>query len=188
MSAIPPRTRLSEAEALLSPGTARGRALAQLDDLFRSGTAPDPLPRDFLKGRPITATTWAPLDAIGRRVAALYMPWLGKSFDPAAGEGFNVLTTAALGPMKVLWPGYRSLRQYGDRVDAFPFTTRVAPGELDPQTDVLKIDYDSDANPTMIIRSILDELVQIDHGTYLGKVLYRIRSRFRRIGFFTLER
>lgn len=187
MGTIPPRTRLIEAEGLLSPTTARGRALAELDDLFRIGTAPIPSPAGFLKGRPITATTWSPLDAIGKRVAAIYMPWLGKSFDPAAGEGFNVLTKAALGPMKALWPRYKPLREYGDRVDAFRFETRVAPGALDP-TDVLKIDYDLDGNPTTIVRNVLDEIVQIDDELYLGKVLYRIKSEFRRIGFFALEK
>jgi hypothetical protein len=188
MTSRPARTRLIEAEGLLSPSTARGRALAELDDLFRTGTAPVPSPAGFLKGRPIAATTLAPLDAIGKRVAAVYMPWLGKSFDPGAAEGFNVLTKAALGPMKALWPRYRPLREYGDRVDAFRFKTRVAPGALDPQTDVLKIDYDIDGNPATIIRNVLDEIVQIDDELYLGKVLYRIKSEFRRIGFFALEK
>jgi hypothetical protein len=188
MGAIPPGTRLSEAEGLLSPAAARGRALAELDDLFRAGTAPVPSPAGLLKGRPITATTWRPLDVIGKRVAAIYMPWLGKSFDPVAGEGFNVLTKAALGPMTILWPGYKPLREYGGRVDAFRFKTRVAPGALDPQTEVLKIDYDLEENPSTIVRNVLDELVEIDDDLYLGKVLYRVKSRFRRIGFFTLEK
>jgi hypothetical protein len=186
MTSRPARTKLSEAEALLSPATAREEGLAELHDLFRTGTASQPA--GFLKGRPITATTWGPLDAIGRRVAAVYMPWLGKSFEPAAGEGFNVLTKAALPPMKVLWPAYRPLREYGDRVDAFRFKTRVAPSALDPQTDVLEIDYDLDGNPARIVRNILDEIVLIDDELYLGKVLYRVKSRFRRIGFFALER
>jgi hypothetical protein len=185
---MPAGARLRDAEGLLSPTAARERALNELDDLFRNGAAPEPPPTGFLKGRAITATMWAPLDAVGKRVAAIYMPWLGKSFDPGAGEGFNVLTRAALGPMKVLWPGYKPLREHGDRVDAFRFKTRVAPGALDPKTDVLKIDYDIEENPATIIQHVLDELVEIDDGLYLGKVLYRVGSRFRRIGFFALER
>ena len=186
MTTVGARVRLRQAESLLEPSATRERALAELDDLFRTGTA-GPSPAGFLKGRPITATTWGPLDVIGKRVAAVYMPWLGKSFDPMTGEGFNVLTKTALVPMKVLWPRYRPLREYGGRVDAFRFKTTVAPGTLDPQTDVLKIDYDFDGNPGRIIRNVLDELVQIDVELYLGKVLYRVRSRFRRIGFFALE-
>jgi hypothetical protein len=63
----------------------------------------------------------------------------------------------------------------------------VAPGELDPGVDVLKIDYDFDANPDFVIRRILDELVEVDAGLYLGKILYRWKGTFRPIGFFSLE-
>jgi hypothetical protein len=52
----------------------------------------------------------------------------------------------------------------------------------------LKIDYDFDANPSFIIRSILDEVVQIDEGLYLVKILFRRGRSHRRIGFFSLER
>jgi hypothetical protein len=53
---------------------------------------------------------------------------------------------------------------------------------------VYKIDYDFDENPSFVIRSILDELVEIEDGLYLGKILYRVAGRFRPIGYFTLER
>jgi hypothetical protein len=74
---------------------------------------------------------------------------------------------------------------FDDRLEAFPFRTCVARGELDSGVNVLKIDYDFEANPTLI-RHILDELVQIAPGRYLGKVLFRSGSRYYRIGFFSL--
>jgi hypothetical protein len=180
------RRRLEEVEELLSPRAAREKVLGDLDDLFRTGAAPDPPPNGFHAGRPITATISRPLDALGKRLAAVYMPWLGKSFDAPANKGINVLTKAALGPMKVLWPGYEPLGEDGDRIEAFPFETRLAPGAVDSQTTVLKIDYDLEENPALMIRRVLDELVEIDDGVYLGKVLFRAGSRFRRIGFFSL--
>src|SRR6266571_1028755 len=64
---------------------------------------------------------------------------------------------------------------------------RVATGELDPGVDVLKIDYDFEANPDLMIRRILGELVQVAPGRYLGKVLLRARGRFHPIGFFSLR-
>ncbi|HEX9236716.1 MAG TPA: hypothetical protein VF972_10610, partial [Actinomycetota bacterium] len=66
--------------------------------------------------------------------------------------------------------------------------TRVAPGAVDPDVEVLKIDYDFEANPGFLIRRILDEVVQVDAGTYLGKILFRIGPRLRPIGFFSLHR
>ena len=76
----------------------------------------------------------------------------------------------------------------GEVVQVFPFRNRIERGAIDPNVKVLKIDYDFEANPSLLIRRILDELVQVDDGLYLGKVLMRWRGSFRRAGFFSLER
>ena len=114
----------------------------------------------MLRGTFITMSVWGPVDSLSRRVAEMWMPWLGKSFDPSIQTGVNVLTKSARGPMKALWPSYVPERELTDRIEAFPFRTRIAPGEVDPDVQVLKIDYDSDPNPNFVIRRILDELVQ----------------------------
>ncbi len=118
----------------------------------------------------------------------LWMPWLGKSFRPAEGSGINVMRRDARLPIVVMWPSIRPGAVDESRLEAFPFRLRRAPGELEPSVDVLKIDYDFDANPRFVIRRILDEVVEVEDGLYLGRVLYRWRGRFHRIGFFTLER
>ena len=178
---------VTEIEQQLRPGEMRRRAIDELDALFRSGTAPDPAPEGFLPGRLVTMSVSRPSDAVVRGIARAYMPWLGKSFDWQTHSGVNILTKTARTPMKALWPKYEPERELAERLEAFPFKTRVAPGELDPDVDVLKIDYDFEANPGFIIRRILDELVQVDDGFYLGKILYRGKS-FHPIGFFTLQR
>jgi hypothetical protein len=188
MIAGDPRSRLKEVQALLSPKDLRTRTISALDELFRGGSAPDPPPDGFLRGRALTGTIWAPLDALGRRLAIVYMPWLGKSFDSSAGRGVNVLERSALAPMRLMWPNYNAWRRDDGRIEAFRFKTRTAPGSIDSGTTVLKIDYDFEENPTMIIRRVLDEVVQIEAGLYLGKVLYRLRSGFHPIGFFSLEK
>ncbi len=162
-------------------------AIGELDELFRSGSAPDPMPDGFLSGRLVTMTVARPADATVRSIAKLYMPWLGKSFDRDKHEGVNVLKANALKPMKLLWPSYEPEAQHGERVEAFRFRTRVAAGAIDESVQVLKIDYDFDANPNFLIRRILDELVQIEENLYLGKILYRTKSKFVPIGFFSLE-
>ena len=49
-------------------------------------------------------------------------------------------------------------------------------------------DYDSDENPSFLIRDILDELVEVVPGANLGKVLLRRGDGDRRlIGYFALE-
>jgi len=172
----------------LSPDDVRRAALTELNDIFRSGRAPDPIPDGMLHGRFLTSSISAPLDAFGRRVARSWMPWLGKTFDATALTGVNVLTPGARGAIRFLWPNYVPVRELADRIEAFPFRTRIAPGELDPDVDVLKIDYDFESNPQFPVRRILDELVELDDGLYLGKVLFRREGRWAAIGFFTLER
>jgi hypothetical protein len=171
----------------MQPGVARKRAIAELDELFRSGRTPDPAPDGFLPGKLVTMSLTRPTDAFVRSFANVYMPWLGKRFDRDADAGRNVLVKSAKAPMKALWPSYEPLSETDDQIEAFPFNTRVAPGAADPNLDVLKIDYDFDANPKLLIRRILDELVQIEERLYLGKILYRRGNLFKPIGFFSLE-
>lgn len=180
--------RLVRIETNLSPAAMRASAISELDELFRSGSAPHPQPEGFLSGRLITMSITRPSDALVRGVASMYMPWLGKAFDPSTQSGVNVLTPSARTPMKVLWPKYAAARELVDRIEAFPFRTRIDAGAVDLGLDVLKIDYDFEANPDFLIRRILDELVQIDDSLYLGKILFRWGSTWKPIGFFSLEK
>ena len=172
----------------LHPGKVRARTLARLDELFRGGSVPDPLPDGFHPGRLLATSTYAPLDAAVRRLADAWMPWQGKTFDRSASTGFNRFTPSVRLPLRAVWPSYRPVFDDGKRIEAFEFRNRVGPGALDPDLQVFKIDYDFPANPSFIIRPVLDELVQIEDGLYLGKVLMRVRGRFRATGFFSLER
>ena len=181
------RSTLSDIQDRLQPKAVRADALAELDSLFRGGTAPHPAPDGFLPGDLVTMSLTRPSDAFVRWVSGHYMPWLGKKFDPNTNEGINILRPAARSQMKLLWKSYVPQVAADGNLEAFPFKTRVAPGALDPNVDVLKIDYDFDANPSFLIRHILDELVQIDEGLYLGKILYRTRNSWHPIGFFSLR-
>jgi hypothetical protein len=179
--------RLAEVRTLLHPGSVRAKAIDALDDLFRSGSAPDPQPDGPLQGELLTLTVARPVDAAVRGIASLYMPWLGKSFDRDAQTGINLLKPSARTPTKVLWPSYQAVREMSDRLEVFPFRTRIDTGAVDPALHVLKIDYDFSENPDFIIRRILDELVQIDEGLYLGKILFRTKKAWHPIGFFSLR-
>ncbi len=170
----------------LRPGSNRTRVLGRLDEIFRAGTVPDPPPEGFLPGRLVAMSVWNPLDTAVEGLGRLWMPWQGKAFSPSSTAGVNRLTTSAKLPLKALFPSYAPEQVTQRDVDAFGFRTRVAPGAIDPDVQVLKIDYDFGDNPGLI-RRILDELVQIGPGSYLGKILFRVRGEFRPIGFFSLR-
>lgn len=178
--------RLAEIRSTLHPKINREHGIAALDELFRSGSAPDPQPDGFKRGELITMSVTHPTDAVVRTIASLYMPWLGKSFDPSTRTGVNILKPSAKTPMSMLWRNYKPEREMADRLEAFPFRTRIDPGAIDPGVQVLKIDYDSEPNPSFLIRRILDELVQIDETLYLGKILFRTKRAWQPIGFFSL--
>ncbi len=171
---------------LLRPRTHRTLVLGRLNEIFRTGTVPDPPPDGFLPGRLVGLSVWNPLDTAVEGLGRLWMPWQGKAFTPSSAAGVNRLTTSAKLPLKALFPSYAPEEITQKDIDAFRFRTRVAPGAIDPDVQVLKIDYDFEANPGLI-RRILDELVQIGPGRYLGKILFRIRGDFRPIGFFALR-
>lgn len=183
--------RAGELDALsdaLRPRVNRATILARLAELFRSGRAPDPRPEGALPGRPLTTTVWGPADRLGLRLVDLWMPWNGKRFVPASESGVNQFDPSVLGPMRILWPGYRPERVAGGVVEAFPFRTRIGPGTVDPGVTVLAVDYDIEGDPVFLIRRILDELVEVAPGSYLGKVLFRVRGSYHPIGYFSLRR
>ncbi len=171
----------------LRPATNRAEVLARFDESFRSGVAPDPRPDGFLPGRLLATSIWSPVDGFIRRTTSLWMPWQGKTLDREAATGVNRFLPNARMPLKAIFPKYTPQYSGADRIEAFPFRTRIAPGELDPGVDVLKIDYDFEANPDFIVRRVLDEVVQVAPGRYLGKVLFRARGDYHPIGFFSLR-
>jgi hypothetical protein len=150
------------------------------------GVPPSPPLDGETRGIMVTPTVPRPLDLGLRGLAALWLPWRGKRFDAAAERGDNLLSASARWPARVLWPSYQP-EPLDDGYAAFRFRTYVSPGTVDPDIETLKIDYDSDENPRLLVRDILDELVQIVPGAYLGKVLLRRGSKWRLAGYFGLE-
>jgi hypothetical protein len=62
----------------------------------------------------------------------------------------------------------------------------VTSGRLDPGVEVLRIDYDLPENPPLL-RRIVDELVAVQAGVYLGQAILRRGNGGRRLAWFTLE-
>jgi hypothetical protein len=165
----------------------RGNALAELEACFRSGATPSAIDGPT-RGRLLTTTLGYGLDAVTGGLTRLWMPWKGKRFDPEAKEGRNIFTTGFRPAIRVFWPGYEIEYAEGDRrLSTFPFTTWQGASSYTPSdADVLKIDYEHPQSP-WLIRNILDELIQIEDGLYLGQALLRIRGTLHRAAWFELR-
>ena len=155
--------------------TDRDPALAELNELFRSG-APSTGIEGPTRGTLVGFTMTPLADRALAGITAAWLPWAGKRFDAAAARGDNLLLRSARLPSKLPWPLYR-MRDAGEHLAAFDFETRVEAGALDPDRQVLVIDYAPvDSNPALIIKQIRDELVEVVPGAHLGKMLWRTRG------------
>jgi hypothetical protein len=162
----------------------RRSALLEVEEAFASGALPEGLD-GFHRGRLVATTVGYGLDLLWETVARLWMPWKGKVFRP--GEGRNVFDASARPLTRLMAPGYRGVEEGGaGRFTAFRFRTSAGPSGLIPGVQVLRIDYDLEENPGAV-RRVLDELVRISEGLYLGQALLRLRGRERRVAWFALE-
>ena len=95
--------------------------------------------------------------------------WLGKKFtSPTAG-------------VNVFKDGESTREKY-------PFVTSVGTGLKDREIQVLKIDYAIPENPFWL-RPIIDEIVEVAPGEYLGKLHVRIIPGFPfTLAFFNLKK
>lgn len=93
--------------------------------------------------------------------------WQGKKFDATRSAGINVFKN-------------------GDKLnERYPFRTYIRKGVAD-NMEVLKIDYSENTFPWWL-RFILDELVEIEPGKYLGKVHITVIPGIPfTVGYFTL--
>lgn len=164
----------------------RRRALAELDECFRLGSTPSGL-SGALEGRVLTTTLGYGLDGIATGLTRLWMPWKGKAFDPDRKEGRNLFSPEFHWVMRVLWSAYEDVESSGpDRLSTFRFTTWDGPGAIHPDVTTLKIDYDHDGSPGFLIRPILDELMEIEAGLFLGQALLRRPGGLHRVAWFSL--
>lgn len=94
--------------------------------------------------------------------------WLGKEFDINTQTGINLFM------------------QNGKQVKQYPFKTYTGNGLTDPKLQVLKLDYNLPENP-LYLRLVVDELVQITPGKYLGKLNVKLGPLTFALGFFRLS-
>jgi hypothetical protein len=166
----------------------RPEGLRRLESCFEAGSAPPPLD-GALRGRLLTATVGHGVDRPFDTIARACMPWKGKTFDSVSGQGRNIFADAVRRTMRFTLPSYTSVTREGENLcTAFRFEMSVGPSAVFPDVDVLRIDYrDVEENPAWPIRQVLDELVAVDKGLYLGQALLQWRGDLRRAAWFSLE-
>lgn len=161
------KAKIKAAQAVVKQDRRRGLAL--LNDIFRAGTPPDPPLQGRYSGALVALDIAPGLTQVAEMIINRWLPWQGKTFDAAQACGDNIFTSDSLALAHLYWPLYQGYIDDGPTYRAFGFRTYVAPGLADPDRQVLKIDYNLPGNPRLSIRRILDELMQVADGFYLGK-------------------
>lgn len=148
----------------------RKRGFAALNEIFRAGSPPDPLPDGGYMGELVALDAAPGLNQFAKMITSRWIPWKGKFFDAAHASGDNIFTRDSLTLAHIYWPLYRGYKDEStERYRAFTFRTHLAPGLTDPDRQVLKLDYNIQGNPILSVRRVLDELVQVETALYLGK-------------------
>ncbi|MCI0393471.1 MAG: hypothetical protein L0332_10425 [Chloroflexi bacterium] len=166
----------------------RAAGLAALNELFRSGQAPEPPLHGRYRGELVALDIAPGLTQLLEWLLRRWLPWQGKTFDNVAGRGDNIFTRDSYLLARLFWPLYRGyVADEPGTYRAFAFRTYAGPGQADPDRQVMKIDYDLPGNPVLSVRHVLDELVQIGDGTYLGKAHLRWwRGKWQLVAYFAL--
>jgi hypothetical protein len=166
----------------------RAQALARLNEVFRQGKPPEPPLYGRYRGELVALDIAPGFTKAAEALAARWLPWQGKAFDASLARGDNIFSRDSLPLARILWPFYRGYVNEGPQTyRAFAFRTYIAPGKADPDRQVFKIDYDLSDNPRLTIRRVLDELVQVDDGLYLGKAhLQWLWGKWQLVAYFSL--
>ena len=183
--AIQARQRVREVRELFKCD--RGAALTELEDIFEEAEYPYPLLDGRYSGQMIATTMGRIADGAVSLLTRMWMPWKGKSFDIETGTGENILTRGGGHFGKALFPWYKGMTRDDGRILGFQFRMGYGPSRINSDQDVMRIDYDLQDNPP-VMRRLIDELVEIGEGYYLGRsLLLRAPHKVQCLSYFTLS-
>jgi hypothetical protein len=167
----------------------RRRGLAALNELFRNGRVAEPFLDGPYEGQLVALDIAPGLTRLLEGLASVWMPWKGKYLIRSDHRGDNIFSRDSRGVMRILFPFYKGMINYREDVfRAFVFDTSVQAGQVDPDRQVFRIDYNRKDNPASTIRRIVDEVVEVAEGVYLGKIHFKWWwGSWSMLGYFALR-
>lgn len=164
----------------------------ELHCLFGRGYAPDG-PDGALEGLVVGKLFGIPEARLANPLMRIDPTWRGKTFDMAAGTGFNRLSPIAKYALRAIAPLYRGMRRVGTEVHGFDFEHQIDTAAAAPFVKVRALDYGvaHHHNPsvrTFPIKRTRDEIVELVPGLYLGRALLTMPGgEIRLIAYFALR-
>lgn len=164
----------------------------QLEALFARGWAPEG-PDGAMEGLIVGPLFNVPEAYLANPLMKIDPTWRGKTFDAAAGTGFNRLAPIARLAMPFIAPGYRGLRSENGEMVGFHFSHAIDAALIEPKIQVRALDYSVPEyrNPsvrTFPIKRTRDEIVELLPGLYLGRALLTMSDgEIRNVAWFALR-
>ena len=162
---------------------------AQLNEMFRLGATPPIDLNGPTEGIAVMFTIQDHMDAVLRPVIEATKVWDGKKFDAESHTGINSMSKGMSIAGKVFWPMYTMKTDETGHKWAFGFKTFIEPSVDDADVNVFVIDYkDVESNPSLIVKKVRDEMIELVPTVYLGKIMYRLDSGdHTKLGYFALR-
>jgi len=149
-------------------------AIVALDSIYRRGIVPGTLLNGRYWGEFITSNFNPFLDTWLDNITKVWLPWEGKVFDAETGSGSNIFTNDILFLGHLIWPFYNGyVPDNRGRSLAFKFQASFGKCLLEPDIEVLRLNFDLPENPQFLIYELVDQLVQIGDDFYLGKAVLK---------------
>jgi hypothetical protein len=156
-----------------------------LQNKFLSGSS-SPMPDGFYHGKLLHLIPEYTVEHLGAFISQLWMPWKGKWFQSAAHRGDNIIEPTA----KRLFELRNPKEPFGEMeyggYHSFSFSMNQKPSIVDPR-EVIALDYDVHSN-TDVVRQVIDEIVCIGEGDYIGKAYLKEDFDYRLVAFFELKK
>lgn len=167
----------------------RSEGLKTFNALFNSGKIPSPELHGDYKGELVALDIAPVVTQILEFIFSFWLPWKGKHLNKEHKQGDNLFSQSSRLIFMLIFPFYREvIDEGGETYRVFRFNTSESTGKVDTDLKIFKIDYDHERNPSLTIRRILDELVEIDKGVYLGKVHFKWWwGKWSLIAYFSLR-
>ncbi|MBE9006140.1 hypothetical protein IQ259_14030 [Fortiea sp. LEGE XX443] len=148
--------------------------IAALDNIYRRGIVPNQLLNGRYWGEFLASNFHPVLDNLLDIITKIWLPWEGKKFDAQNNTGDNIFTNDGLLLGRLIWPFYNGyVVDSRGRSLAFKFQSSLGRCLLEPDIEVLRLNFDLPGNPQFLIRDLVDQLVQIDDDFYLGKAVLK---------------
>lgn len=125
----------------------------------------------------IMGSMWGtPETTLGTLLTKIHPTWVGKTFDHAAGTGFNRLAWFSRPAFLVIAAGYRAFNRNGKDIEGFRFNHSLETAAIAPYITVRALDYgvpeyNNPAVRTFPIARTRDEIVELVPGVFLGRAL-----------------